>query len=76
MSEIRKSLSDTQFRILLDAQFKYNNAADSLQKAQKYLENIRSLIYEPLGIPVAASVKIVTETQELVIIESDKELTE
>lgn len=70
MSEIRKSLSDTQFRILLDAQLKYNNAADGLKRAQKYLETCRALIYEPLDIPTDASVKIVPETQELVILES------
>lgn len=70
MSEIRKQLSDTQFSILLDAQLKYNNAADGLQRAQKYLESIRALVYEPLEIPTDAAVKIVPETQELVILES------
>ena len=67
MAEIRKKLTDTQFRLLMDAQIKYDNAADVLKGAASALNKIRMLILDAHGVDEATPVLIDVESQELVI---------
>ena len=71
MVEIRKKLTDTQFRLLMDAQIKYDNAADVLKGAATALNKIRALVLDAHGVDEATPVLIDVESQELIIGEEE-----
>ena len=67
MSEIRKKLSDIQFRLLLDAQVKYNEGVQSLGLLETNLRQVRALVFDSLGLPLDSNIQIDVNAQELVI---------
>ena len=74
--ETRKKLTDTQFRLLINAQIKYEEIVTVYDKARKHLKDVRSLVLDAHSVPTEASVFIDPETQELVIEEIDLETVE
>jgi hypothetical protein len=69
MQEFRQKLTDVQFRLLTDAQLKYNQALSELQEAVRRLEEIRTLVFDALGLSPAnyETYFIDPQTQELVV---------
>ena len=67
MSESRKKLTDTQFRLLMHAQIKYDEVAVIAAEAKEHLKEIRTLVLDAHSIPTDALVSIDPKTQELVI---------
>lgn len=76
MSETRKKLTDTQFRLLINAQIKFDEAAAQANETREYLKEIRSLVLDAHSIPTEVLVSIDPKTQELVIEERDLETVE
>ena len=76
MPENRKQLTDTQFRLLVNAQIKFDEAAALANEAREYLSQIRSLVLDAHSIPTEALVSIDPQTQELVIEQRDLETVE
>ena len=69
MSEIRKQLTELQFRLLVDAQLGQDRAQAALEAAAKRADELRALVYETcgvLGMPVQR-ISIDAGTRELVI---------
>jgi hypothetical protein len=71
MTELRKKLTDIQFRLLMDAQIKYDNAADVLKVAATALNKVRMLVLDAHGVDETTPVLIDVESQELVIEEEE-----
>ncbi len=67
MSEERKKLSEIQFKLLVDAQLKYNNAVDELSSRDVELNKVRALVFDAVGLPEDTVVMIDSATQELII---------
>ena len=73
MTELRKKLTDTQFRLLIDAQIKYDSAARDLKEATSNLNKVRALVLDAQGIAEGIPVFIDPESQELIVHEEPVE---
>lgn len=73
MTEIRKQLTDTQFRLLVNAQMKYDNAVAAGRVAATELNMVRELVLDALGVDTKFSSFIDAATQELVFEEKETE---
>ena len=73
MFESRKKLTDTQFRLLMHAQIKYDEAELVVTEAKEHLKMVRILVLDAHSIPTTALVSMDPKTQELVIGERDLE---
>lgn len=71
MAELRKKLTDTQFRLLMNAQIKYAEVETIAAEAKEHLGMVRVLVLDAHSIPTTALVSIDPKTQELVIEEKD-----
>ena len=67
MAEIHKKLTDTQFRLLLDAQIKHDEAVRILRDLTTNLDKIRALILDAHDIDESHAVSINPKSQELII---------
>lgn len=70
MAEIRKKLTDTQFRLLLDAQLKYDESQEILREVTNNLNKIGALILDAHSITEDCSISIDPKSQELIIHET------
>ena len=75
MTEIRKKLTDTQFRLLVNAQVKYDRIAGDLQAAATELNTVRALVMDAHEIDGVVTSFIDAATQEIVF-EREEEETE
>ena len=73
MTELRKKLTDTQFRLLVDAQIKYDSAAGVLKEAVSNLNKVRALVLDAHGIEEGIPVFIDPTSQELIVQEEPVE---
>lgn len=71
MSEVRKHLSEVQFRLLVGQQMRYNQALELLRDAEQRLSEVRALVWDALGITAEVVATIDSKTRELVIQEPD-----
>lgn len=67
MTEIRKKLTETQFRLLINAQLKYDRAVTVAQTAGSELNTVRELVLDSLELDNEVDSWIDASTQELVI---------
>lgn len=72
MSEVRKKLTDTQFRLLVDAQIKYDKAVVVLKETSENLNKMRALVLDAHGVAEGVEVYIDPSAQELVISEAQR----
>ena len=73
MAEIRKKLTETQFRLLVSAQVKYDRMVASLNAATKELDTVRALVLDALEVDATLPSSIDAATQELVFEEKETE---
>lgn len=71
MAELRKKLTDVQFRLLIDAQIKYDNSVVVLNDTTSNLNTIRALVLDAHDIDNETASWIDASTQELVIQEEE-----
>ena len=77
MTEIRKKLTETQFRLLVNAQMKYDQLLGELQAAATEVNTVRALVMDAheVGGGIVTSF-IDAATQELVFEKEDEEKDE
>lgn len=68
--ETRKTLTEIQFRNLLDAQLKLERAKSELENAKAHFEQISQLVIDAVGLPTGNVESVVLEvsTRELVVV--------
>lgn len=76
MSESRKELTDAQFRLLMNAQIKYTEAASVASDVKNHMKEILTLVLDAHSVSQDAIVSIDPRTQELVVEEGDSETDE
>lgn len=76
MTETRKKLSDTQFRLLVSAQVKYDQITADLQSATNELNTVRALVMDAHEVDGVVTSFIDAATQELVFEREDEEKDE
>ena len=76
MTEVRKKLTDTQFRLLVNAQHKYDQLAANLQVAVTELNTVRALVMDAHEVDGVVTSFIDAATQELVFEREEEEETE
>lgn len=67
MVELRKKLTDTQFRLLISAQLKYDRATAAAQIAATELNTVRALVLDSHELDNEVDSWIDASTQELVV---------
>ena len=72
MTEIRKKLSQVQFRLLMNAQIKHDNALEILKTCKDTLNGIQALVFDAHDIPVGTELELDSQTMELILEESDQ----
>lgn len=73
MTEIRKKLTDIQFRLLVNAQVKYDRFAGELQAAADELNTVRALVMDAHEVDGVVTSFIDAATRELVFEREEKE---
>lgn len=73
MIELRKKLTDTQFRLLVNAQVKYDRMVVNLEAATEELNTVRALVLDALEVNATLPSFIDASTQELVFEEKETE---
>ena len=76
MTEVRVKLTDTQFRLLVNAQMKYDNAVAVGQAAATELNTVRALVMDAHEVDGVVTSFIDAATQELVYEREDEEKDE
>jgi len=73
MTEVRKKLTETQFRLLVNAQLKYDQAAAQAEGAASELNTVRALVMDAHNVDGVVTSFIDASTQELVFEKPDEE---
>ena len=73
MVELRKKLTETQFRLLVNAQVKYDRIVANLEAATEELHIVRALVLDALEVDMTESSFIDAATQELVFEKEEDE---
>lgn len=76
MTEIRKKLTETQFRLLVNAQMKYDQLLGELQAAATEVNTVRALVMDAHEVDGVVTSFIDAATQELVFEKEDEEKDE
>lgn len=66
MTEVRKKLTETQFRLLVNAQMKYDDAVAAGRQAAAELNTVRALVMDAHEVDGVVTSFIDAATQELV----------
>ncbi len=73
MTEVRRKLTDIQFRLLVNAQMKYDDAVAVGRRAASELNTVRELVMDAHEIDAVVTSFIDAATQELVFEIEEKE---
>lgn len=73
MVELRKKLTETQFRLLMSAQVKYDQAVADAQAAASELNTVRALVMDAHEVDGVVISFIDSATQELVFEKEEEE---
>jgi hypothetical protein len=63
----RYKLSEVQFRLLIDAQLRFDGINSQLDAARTHLTQIQSLVFDAHGITERSEVQMDPKTQELLV---------
>lgn len=67
LQELRKPLTELQFKTLVDAQLRYNQLTAETKVAYQRLEEVRSLVLDAVGLSLTGAFAIDANKREIVV---------